>query len=161
MGTISIYDEKDRPSLSRWFMYWLVFFLCTKNCLVLKRVFREEGPKVDWTLYRVALLGNSKRDGGMTEAGWIGDGKWRIFVERRDWANWMVQEVEREQAQWVKRRCLLFSALKSSSEELNALLTFFSPSISHVLRFLPISTFLPTLFLLGSSSLLSAASHCR
>ena len=78
----------------------------------MEKVFREEGQGLDWTLYRVGGLGNSKQDGKVAEAGWVGVGSWRNFLERRDWANWLVQEAEREHPWWIREMPAIYTPKK-------------------------------------------------
>ncbi|PGH26885.1 hypothetical protein AJ80_01467 [Polytolypa hystricis UAMH7299] len=116
MSTISAYDTaRDSFSLYRTFIFWVVFVLAhavQREILGLENVFREEGEGLEWTLYRVGGLGNARDADGVAEAGWVGDGKWRQFVERREWANWMVQEAERERPMWVRKMPAIYSAKK-------------------------------------------------
>ncbi|PGH12095.1 hypothetical protein AJ79_04494 [Helicocarpus griseus UAMH5409] len=115
MGTISTYDPQDKPSFYRSCLYWLIFLIARgaqKEMLGIERAFREDGDDLDWTLCRVGLLGNSKEDGGVAEAGWVGDGAWSPLTERRDWANWMVQEVEKETPTWVREMPAIYTPKK-------------------------------------------------
>nr|KMM65802.1 hypothetical protein CPAG_02145 [Coccidioides posadasii RMSCC 3488] len=112
MGTISCYDERDSFALSRLLAYSVIFVVARRAQLEIfgiEKVFKEEGQGLDWTLYRVPVLGSSSEDGGMAEAGWVGDGKWNVFLQRRDWANWMVQEAERDQPMWVGEMPALYT----------------------------------------------------
>ncbi|EEP75866.1 predicted protein [Uncinocarpus reesii 1704] len=112
MATISCYDERDSFALSRLLAYSAVFVLARtaqNEILAIEEAFKEEGQGLDWTLCRVPVLGSSSKDGGMAEAGWVGDGKWNAFLERRDWANWMIREAERDQPMWVGEMPALYT----------------------------------------------------
>ncbi|KAK2750836.1 hypothetical protein FQN55_001848 [Onygenales sp. PD_40] len=117
MGTISTYDAQDGFSLHRSFMYYLVYLLARgpqKEVLAIEKLFREEGGDLDWTFYRVGGLLNSTEDHGPAEAGWVGDGKWRPSLQRRDWANWLVQEAERETPRWVREMPAIYTPKRKS-----------------------------------------------
>ncbi|KAF3483054.1 NmrA family protein [Arthroderma uncinatum] len=112
MSTISAYDERDRFTFMRSAAYWTVHLLgrrAQKEILGIGDVFKKDGEGLDWTLYRVGVLGDSKEDGRVAQAGWVGDGKSTIYLERRDWANWMIQEVEREEPMWVREMPVISS----------------------------------------------------
>ncbi|EFR00172.1 hypothetical protein MGYG_03177 [Nannizzia gypsea CBS 118893] len=112
MSTISAYDARDKFGFMRTAAYWTVHTLgrrSQKEILAIGEVFKEDGEGLDWTLYRVGVLGNSKEDGHVARTGWIGDGKTTVYLERRDWANWMIQEVEREQPKWVREMPVIYS----------------------------------------------------
>lgn len=80
-----------------------------REVLGIEKVFKEEGEGLDWTVYRVGLLKSSPEDDRVAEAGWVGVGDWSINLERRDWANWLVQEVEREEPRWVGEIPVVYS----------------------------------------------------
>ncbi|KAK2873665.1 hypothetical protein FQN49_002180 [Arthroderma sp. PD_2] len=112
MSTISSYDERDEFAFMRSAAYWTVYLLgrrSQREILGIESVFKEDGEGLDWTLYRVGVLGNSKEDGRVANAGWVGDGRATIYLERRDWANWMIQEVEREEPMWVREMPVIYS----------------------------------------------------
>ncbi|WEW57757.1 hypothetical protein PRK78_003224 [Emydomyces testavorans] len=115
MSTISCYDKRDSFALSRLLAYSVIFVVARtaqNEMFGIEKVFKEEGQGLDWTLCRVPMLLNSPEGDGMAEAGWVGDGKWNVFLERRHWANWMIQEAEREQPMWVGEMPALYTPRK-------------------------------------------------
>ncbi|KAK2747545.1 hypothetical protein FQN57_002038 [Myotisia sp. PD_48] len=112
MSTVSEYDPRDSFAFSRSLAYWAVFCFARrpqKEILDITKVFREEGDDLDWTLYRVGNLLNSEEDGHVAVAGWVGVGDWSVSLERRDWANWLIQEVEREEPRWVHEMPVIYT----------------------------------------------------
>ncbi|KAM5438921.1 hypothetical protein McanMca71_000566 [Microsporum canis] len=118
MSTVSAYDDRDKFAFMRSAAYWTVHLLGRQSqgeILGIGEVFKKDGKGLDWTLYRVGVLGNSKEDNRVAQAGWIGNGKATIYLERRDWANWMIQEVERGEPKWVREMPVIYSPCPGGS----------------------------------------------
>ncbi|KAI1985240.1 hypothetical protein LOZ51_006482 [Ophidiomyces ophidiicola] len=116
MTTISCYDPHDSFAFSRLLTYLLIFIfarIAQLEVLGIEKVFKEDGASIDWTLARVPVLKDSPEDGYIAEAGYVGDGHWNLFLERRDWANWMVREAERECPNWVRESPALYTPLET------------------------------------------------
>jgi hypothetical protein len=64
--------------------------------------FEKYGNGVQWTLYRVGHLTDTKGKGVATE-GWAGDERWKLSTSGIDIARWLVQQVECEEGErkWV------------------------------------------------------------
>ncbi|KAI1927108.1 hypothetical protein LOZ65_002463 [Ophidiomyces ophidiicola] len=116
MTTISCYDPHDSFAFSRLLTYLLIFIfarIAQLEVLGIEKVFKEDGASIDWTLARVPVLKDSPEDGYIAEAGYVGDGHWNLFLERRDWANWMIREAERECPNWVRESPALYTPLET------------------------------------------------
>lgn len=64
--------------------------------------FEKYGNGIQWTLYRVGNLTDTKGKGFAT-AGWIGDERWKLSTSRSDIARWLIREVDcdEDQRKWV------------------------------------------------------------
>ncbi len=64
--------------------------------------FQTYGKEVTWTQYRVGNLTDGKAK-GIATAGWVGDKRWNLNVDRLDIASWLIQQAQcsPEKRQWV------------------------------------------------------------
>ncbi|KAH6898894.1 hypothetical protein B0T10DRAFT_525872 [Thelonectria olida] len=93
MGTISIYEPEDKPSLIRWFVVLVVRLLASiayVNILNVGQAFRTDAQGLDWTVFRIAGI-----LGGADEASWRRDRD-----ERDTFVGWQRRGA---MAKWLRR----------------------------------------------------------
>jgi hypothetical protein len=67
----------------------------------------DEAGDLDWTMYRVGELSNS--DGVTKAARYIGEGEWVLPTYRPGIAAWLLDQVERDEPEWVHQKPALYS----------------------------------------------------
>ncbi|KAF8246615.1 NAD(P)-binding protein [Wilcoxina mikolae CBS 423.85] len=116
MGTVSIKDPRDKPSLVGTAMVWAVWSVihtAWKNVVAIGEVFDgiEKETGIQWTVFR---LGNVT-DGEMQApavAGYVGDGKTTLGIKRSELADWLVRQATSEVHEWAGEKPLVSSAAK-------------------------------------------------
>lgn len=67
----------------------------------------KEWEGIEWTIFRITYLKNS--DSQEIGAGYVGDGKWGMAVERPGIGRWLVDRVEDGGKEWVGKAPALYS----------------------------------------------------
>jgi len=111
MGTISIPNAKDRFSLLRSLVVWLVYLAANtayQNIIGIGKAFEEDAKGLDWTIFRIASIPGgadevSWKEGREQEvvAGWVADETWCISTKRGALAKWLVDSAEGDGKEWV------------------------------------------------------------
>jgi hypothetical protein len=110
LGTISVPDPADRFALSSALAIGAVRTLAKdawRSIIEIAAAFDDDADGLDWTLYRVGGLGNGPE--GDVIATYIGGEGYNSTVNRADVAKWLVEQVERDEPQFVGKRPLLCS----------------------------------------------------
>jgi hypothetical protein len=77
------------------------------ECRATGRLLDEEAEDLDWTMYRVGALSDEE---GVTKAVTnIGEGDWVLPTFRPGIASWIVDQIEREEPEWVHLKPALYS----------------------------------------------------
>ncbi|KAA8913040.1 hypothetical protein FN846DRAFT_204952 [Sphaerosporella brunnea] len=115
MGTISIPDEKDKLSIGRNILVWLVrLFMYNgwKNIVSVGKFFDglEQEDRIQWTVFRLGAV----LDGGFQNVtdGYVADGKTALSVRRVELAQWLVEQAVKEDPEWVGEKPVVSSAKK-------------------------------------------------
>lgn len=116
MGTPSIAIAEDRPPRKmRWFVTSLKLFLRTiyDEVVATGELLDREAKDLDWTMYRVGFLQN--KTGVTKAANFIGEGDWTMYTFRPDLATWILDEMEKERAEWARKKPALYSIEDSAA----------------------------------------------
>jgi len=124
MGTPSVRDPDENFPLSIALLIAAVRFLGTVFALITKlfgkpggspfaevravgRLLDQEAGDLDWTMYRIGNLSNDK---GVTKAvRHVGEGDWVLPTYRPGIAAWLVDQIERNEPDWVQQKPALYS----------------------------------------------------
>ncbi|KAH7310921.1 hypothetical protein B0I35DRAFT_439896 [Stachybotrys elegans] len=105
LSTFSVYDPKDKPSITRWLlvtMLWAMVHKVWRTIIDVAAVFDTDGADLDWTLFRVGFLGNGPRS--QVVEGYIGDGSLGMYLRRADIAEWCVKEAGRSEPRFIREK---------------------------------------------------------
>jgi hypothetical protein len=108
LGTASITDPNDKFSYQFWVLVNGVATLARnayKDVVAIGGVIRGEGAELEWTIARVPVL--TDQQSGEVTAGYVGDGKARIYLSRLAFAVFVLGELE--QKQWIHKAPLVYS----------------------------------------------------
>ncbi|KAI5787685.1 hypothetical protein DFH27DRAFT_574346 [Peziza echinospora] len=116
MGTISIIDEKDKPSWARDAMVWVVWAAANKawrNIIAIKDYFWSipaDAP-IDWTVFRIGMV----TDGPFQSVvdGSVADGKTTTSIRRTELATWLLRNALAERAELVRQMPMVSTSAKA------------------------------------------------
>ena len=112
LGTISQTDPNDRFDIVMWLFkqsMGLFYRRALAEVLACADVIRGEGADLEWTIPRCPALTNGTTR--QYQAGYKGDGKRSIFLERAGYAAFIVDELHGRK--WVKKAPLLSLSTKT------------------------------------------------
>ncbi|OTB00426.1 hypothetical protein M426DRAFT_15471 [Hypoxylon sp. CI-4A] len=108
LSTFSVHDARDRPSLVRWLLttvVWAIAHAAWQAVVGVGEVFdAEDGGDLDWTLFRVGLLGDAGIPRGRVVEGYVADGTLGHYVRRADIAEWTLAQAEKDPPEHVRAK---------------------------------------------------------
>ncbi|PVH74505.1 NmrA family protein [Cadophora sp. DSE1049] len=112
MGTPSITDPEDGFSIWAFLGVALIRILvysAYKEIVGVGKLFETEATKdgLDWTIFRLGFLSDGAPQG--SKAGYVGQDGWAMKNRRADVASWLVNEVEKDNSEWIRKRPSLWS----------------------------------------------------
>jgi len=112
MGTASIPDENDGFSIMAFLGILLIRILANsayRDIVSVGKVFDTEATKdgLDWTIFRLGFLGNGPPKS--SKAGYVGKNGWAMKNQRADVATWLINEVENDDSEWIRKRPAIWS----------------------------------------------------
>ncbi|KAH8586622.1 NmrA family protein [Bisporella sp. PMI_857] len=112
MGTPSITDPEDGFSIWAFLGVTLIRIIVNsayKEIVGVGKVFETEATKdrLDWTIFRLGFLSNGAPQA--SKAGYVGQNGWVMKNQRADVASWLVNEVEKDNSKWIRKRPSLWS----------------------------------------------------
>ena len=115
LGTVSIPDSNDQRDIPLWLSKQLMRILSPRylaEILAIGDVVRSEGADLDWTIVRCPWLTNGTT--GQYQAGYKGDGKRRISLERAGYAAFIMDELR--DRKWVKKAPMISLSTKTHTD---------------------------------------------
>lgn len=115
LGTTSQSDPNDQRDLPLWLSMKLIGLISPSSLadiLENAEVVRKEGADLEWTIVRCPWLTNGMT--GRYQAGYKGDGKRSIFLERAGYAAFVVDELR--DRKWVQKAPMLSISAKSHED---------------------------------------------
>jgi putative NADH-flavin reductase len=106
LGTTSIEDPSDKFSYKFWILVNGVATVARnayKEFVEIGKVIREEGSDLDWTVVRVPVLTDQKKN--QVVAGYVGDGKTGVSLSRAALTAFIVGELEH--GEWIHKAPLI------------------------------------------------------
>ncbi|OJJ32867.1 hypothetical protein ASPWEDRAFT_137373 [Aspergillus wentii DTO 134E9] len=112
MGTSSIPDEHDGFSIIAFLGVALIRIIANsvyKEIVGVGKIFETEATKdgLDWTIFRLGFLSNGAPQ--TPKVGYVGKDGWVIKTQRADIATWLVDEVEKNNSEWIRKKPSVWS----------------------------------------------------
>ncbi|KAJ5414393.1 hypothetical protein N7509_001020 [Penicillium cosmopolitanum] len=112
MGTASIPDEQDGFSIVAFLGVTLIRIIVNsayKDIVSVGKLFNTEATNdgLDWTIFRLGFLANGAPQS--SKAGYVGKNGWVLKNQRADIATWLVDEVEKDNSEWIKKMPAIWS----------------------------------------------------
>lgn len=112
MGTASISDPEDGFSILAFLGVVLVRILANsayKDIVSVGNTFDTEATKneLDWTIFRLGFLSDGAPQ--TCKAGYVAKNGWALKNQRADIASWLIEEVEKDDSEWIRKRPALWS----------------------------------------------------
>jgi hypothetical protein len=112
MGTSSIPDENDEFSIIAFLGVALIRIIANsayKDIVSVGKLFDTEATKdgLDWTIFRLGFLGNGAPQS--PKVGYVGKNGWTMKNQRADIATWLVNEVENDKSEWIRKKPSIWS----------------------------------------------------
>jgi hypothetical protein len=112
MGTASIPDEQDGFSIIASLGVTLIRIIANsayKDIVSVGKLFDTEATNggLDWTIFRLGFLANGAPRS--SKVGYVGKNGWVLKNQRADIATWLVDEVEKDNSEWIKKKPAIWS----------------------------------------------------
>lgn len=112
MGTPSISDPEDGFSVLALLGVAFIRIIANsayKDIVSLGELFETEATKMglDWTIFRIGFLTDGAPQS--SKAGYVAKNGWVMKNRRVDIAVWLVEEMEKDNSEWVRKRPAIWS----------------------------------------------------
>ncbi|OJJ05552.1 hypothetical protein ASPVEDRAFT_137884, partial [Aspergillus versicolor CBS 583.65] len=112
MGTPSIPDEQDGFSIIAFLGVTLIRIIANsayKDIVSVGKLFETEATNdgLEWTIFRLGFLGNGAPQS--SKVGYVGKNGWVMKNQRADIATWLVDEVENDNSEWIRKKPSIWS----------------------------------------------------
>lgn len=112
MGTPSIPDEQDGLSIVAFLGITFIRIVANSaynEVVNVGKLFDTEATNdgLDWTIFRLGFLGDGAPQS--PKVGYVGKNGWTMKTQRADIATWLVDEVEKDNSEWIRKRPSIWS----------------------------------------------------
>ncbi|KAH7011056.1 hypothetical protein EDB80DRAFT_571256 [Ilyonectria destructans] len=112
MGTLSISDPEDGFSILAFLGVTLIRIIANstyKDIVSFGKLFDKEATKdgLDWTIFRLGFLGDGAPQ--TSKVGYVAKNGWAMKNQRADVASWLVEEIEKDNSEWIRKRPSIWS----------------------------------------------------